>query len=168
MRITLALVVLAALAGCVGHDGSLGGDACPAAAPVVAKDIAVPNLAGGGRVGETDSYAVPIDLAAELPGVDFRCVRAVRATLAWTNTADSGADLYVGLEAPAMDLEETGHDGQQLVADGSHTETVTASLGWGPRQPFLLSSGITVVVYCDWASLSGNGLPAQLSVELLV
>jgi hypothetical protein len=89
-------------------------------------------------------------------------VRSITATLRWTNTPTSGADLYLGLEAPGAGVSALGHDGQQLVADGPHEESVSAAVAAADAGG--LAAGVTVVIHSDWASLSQGGVPAHLSV----
>ena len=173
----LALLMLVTLAaGCLSDrdgdddlaDQPLTDDGCPLDDFRTTMDIVVPVMDGGGRVGETDRFDVPIALGDIVPaGFRWHCVAAVEARLSWTNGASSGADLYVGIEVPATGLSVVGNDQQQLVADGAHEETVVAALGWGEHDPAGLADGIVVVVLSDWASLSQSGLPATITVTLL-
>jgi hypothetical protein len=129
--------------------------------------IQVPNMSGDGRLGPSGKYEVPFPLGDVVPaGFDWSCLRAVQATLTWTNGPDAGADLYVGLEAPSAGISATGFDHQQLAGDGEHSESVQAAVGLNGTSASGLADGLTVVVYTDWASLSANGLPATLAVQL--
>jgi hypothetical protein len=156
-RLPLALLLALAVAGCVTTSPG-GGSGCPRDAVLVEQDVAVGDLVGGGRVGPGDSQEVPVDVST----VPVACVRSITATLRWTNTPDSGADLYLGLEAPGAGVSALGHDDQQLVADGAHEESVSAPVAASDAAG--LSPGVTVVIHSDWASLSQNGVPAHLSV----
>lgn len=162
----LAAFVLAA--GCLDTaDEALEPEGCPSAPATVARDIAIPAMTGGGRVGDTDRLSVPVPLGDDLPGFPWSCVRAVEVLLAWTNTASAGADLYVGVELPSG-LSVTGTDHQQFAVDGAHQESVLAAVGWGPHDAAQLEQDLTVVILSDWASLSSSTLPATLTISLLV
>ncbi|MEK6976476.1 MAG: hypothetical protein AABY18_09065 [Candidatus Thermoplasmatota archaeon] len=175
MRPIALLMLVTLAAGCLDADGagepggSLLDDAgCPVDDFAAVLDVVVPVLNGGGRVGATDRFDVPVALGELVPaGFAWSCVDAVEVRLAWTNGATAGADLYVGLEVPATGLAAVGNDQQQLALDGPHEETVVAAVGWGPHDPAALADGVTVVVFSDWASLSQSGLAATVTLTLL-
>jgi hypothetical protein len=97
------------------------------------------------------------------PDASWSCLRAIHATIEWTNGATGGGDLYLGLEAgPGFSV--VGHDEQQLFIDGAHQESVSAP---PPPDPTVLA-GLVLVVYSDWASLSLAGLPVHATVAFEV
>lgn len=161
MRIAVPVlaVLLLAVSGCVSTGPGAATEGCPAQTFLVEQEVVVGNLAGGGRVGPGDSQDVPVEAGDAVP---WACVRSVTATLRWTNTPTSGADLYLGLEAPAAGVSALGHDRQQVAADGAHEETVAAAVP--ASSAAALASGLAVVIRSDWASLSGGGIPARLTV----
>lgn len=168
--VLLATVVLSGLlAGCVGGGVSdLGDDrSCPTAT-TLSQQEQVPNLSGAGRIGPSGSYDVVVE-TANATGWNAHqadCIGTIQVLLHWTNGPDAGADLYVAVTVPGTDVEVVGHDEQQLIADGAHTETVlapTALEGFGGAA---LLEGIEVTVYSDWASLSANGLTVTIDVVL--
>ncbi len=163
----VALCLLALLAGCL-EDGPIpvGDDGCPVRDVAIEQDLPVRNMVGGGRVGPTaqQSFDVPTNGTWPL-GARWSCVRAVEATIEWSNGADRGADLYVGLEDPEAGISVVGADHQELPADGSHTERVEAP---APANPSRLADGLTLVVYSDWASLSSGALRVHAVVTLKV
>ncbi len=83
----------------------------------------------------------------------------------WTNAMDEGADLFVGIGGESQ-ARWLGDDQQQMVFDGEHTETVTATSSDldGHRQE-LAERGYFGYLFTDWASLSFDGLPVQLGIE---
>jgi hypothetical protein len=143
------LAAAAALSGCVSDGDAgirLGADGCPLDPVLVEMDLEVANLVGGGRLGPTASRPYPIPLETG-PAMPWPCVRSVVATIRWTNGPTAGADLYVGLDAPAAGFSAVGHDQQELFVDGAHEEDVAAPVA--REQAPLLAQGVDLVVYSD-------------------
>ena len=167
LLVALAVGLLAGVAGCL-EDGPIpvGDDGCPVRDVVIDQELSVRNMVGGGRVGPTARQAFDVPTNDTWPmGARWSCVRAVEATIEWSNGADRGADLYVGLEDAEAGISVVGTDHQELPADGSHTESVEAP---APTNPSRLADGLTLVVYSDWASLSAGSLRVHAVVTLKV
>lgn len=162
------LLVLVALAGCLGDGGITGiREDCPDGDVVLERELVVGDLVGSGRTGDPDTQSFPWPLEDNL-SADWHgaCFGAVEATIAWENTPSQGADLYVGLDVPATGLSVRGNDQQQFVADGTHAESVLVAAGWEGLPAGEVRAGLVLVVYSDWASLSASGLPVHATLTL--
>lgn len=132
------------------------------------EDVVVDTLVGGPAGDQGQSFVLDVAGRTDWTAEDAGCVRAIRVVASWTNGPTAGADLYVGVTVPGTDTEVLGHDTQQYVLDGEHTESVFAPTAVDGFNGAALLEGLDVTLHTQWASLSQDGLPVNLTATLVV
>lgn len=170
MKLLVAAVFATlALAGCLEDPDGFVPRGCPAS--VVLEDtLDIGNTVGGARVGSDTTWdlAVPVGERTGWSTSDARCVRAIEVHIAWTNNGNEGADLFVGVQVPGSSEVVQGHDEQQFVGDGRHMESVLIPTSNAPGAAADLLDGVRVVVGTEWAALTPDSIPVDVTVTLHV